>query len=342
MRRFICIVLLLWNSYSYSQAINEPQCIRLDYFFALKKKTAEAYWPGFDAKLLYGPMIFYSNAGTYVINPNKKLKERLKYTEVKNCLRHGFIGKVVGMIDTTHFNMQVDYDEEDSTALHFFNAVASVSDIGIARIFVPKINNIEEWMGMILHESFHLYQTSFPAFKEYQNSTQKVFSRDTLLFFYEHEDWYKDAINKEYDLLLHALDSKDQQKTVVYIENFLNSRDQRFKKISLKYGVDVRALEDMLERSEGVARYMEYCMKRVVKDIPFIPRLQLTDTLYHFGEYARYDMEPDPFMNKPGKQYFYAIGLNLARLLESRHINFTNMYRDNIPFENYLERIGRQ
>jgi hypothetical protein len=334
---FLLIVLLPCSSFS--QPLIQPECARLSHFFTLKEKTAKKYWPGFASKLLFGPMLYYSNGRTYVINPNKRIKERLAYTEVENCIRGGFIGKVAGNIDTVHFNMQVDYEEDDSAALHYFNAIASVSDIGIAKAFVPQIQNIEEWMGMMLHESFHLYQTGFPEFKAYQNGTQAVLSRDTLLAFYKTVDWYKESIQKEYDMLLHALNTTDKNKVIIIIENFLNARDQRFQKIQLKYGTDIRLLEDMLERSEGVARYMEYCMKRVVNELPLDKELQADNPLYIFGNYANYQLQADPFMNKLGTQYYYAMGLQLSCLLEKMGIDFRNMYRNNIPFERYLKQV---
>ena len=340
MKLLLTAVLLLIIVNGYSQSPPGSECIRLRHFFELKKRTARNYWPGFNSKMLYGPLFFYTANRTLVIEPNKKLQKRVEISKIDNCLNKGYVGIVAGT-DTSQFYMEVDYEEHDTSVLHYRNAIASASDVAIARRFVPAIENIEEWMGMILHESFHLYQTSFRRFRNYQNSTQALLSRDTLRGFYTGLEWYKEMVLKEYDMILHACNTKEKEIVVWYIENLLNLREQRYKKIFIEYGIDIRPLEDMLERSEGVARYMEYCLKRTVNEMPVNTQMQLTDSLYHSGSYRKYALIDDKFMNRVNSQYYYAIGFHLSRLLEIHNISFKNMYKHNIPFEKYLKKITR-
>src|SRR5688572_2774624 len=236
----------------------DDTCIRIDHFLAIKHSVAEKYWPEFNAQELFGPILYYSTNGLFVINPNDKINTRLKYTPLDNCINTVFIGLVSDKVDSSQFNMQVDYDEDDSSLVHYFNPVASVSDVVIAQKFVPQLKNTEEWMGMVLHETFHQYQTSFRKFRDCQNSTQKLLNRDTLITLSNENKWYKESTRKEYELLLNAVNT-EKDSIRYYIKSFLKIRGERYSKTYKTWGLEIKELEDMLERSEGVARYMEYC-----------------------------------------------------------------------------------
>ena len=334
---FLTPAILLFFCFQKAQK-GEGTCIRINHFFVIKHSVAEKYWPEFNAQTLFGPILYYSTNGQFVINPNNKINTRLKYTPLDNCINTVFIGLVSDKVDSSRFNMQVDYDEDDSTLVHYFNPVASVSDLVIAQKFVPQLRNTEEWMGMVLHETFHQYQTSFQKFRDCQNSTQKLLNRDTLITLSNENKWYKESTRKEYELLLNAVNSIKKDSIRYYINSFFKIRGERYSKTYKTWGLEIKELEDMLERSEGVARYMEYCMKRTIKYIPINKDLREIDTLYHPGVYANYDILTDPFLNKYSTQYVYSTGLTLSRLLEKLGINFqTGMYRNNISFETYLQ-----
>lgn len=324
-----------------NSVIDNP-CVKLQYYFQLKQKAAATYWKDFNGKKLYGPMIFYGEQSTYVINANEPLLRRIKKSPFANCLSGVTINKIATPTDTIHLNMQVDYDEADSSLLYYKNAIASVSDINIAKKFVPNISDTEFWMAMILHENFHLYQTSHPKFKACQNTTQEIFQRDTLLYFYDHLPWYKKSIATEHQLITNAIDTDISDSAKIYIRTYLQIKKARQQLIQDTFHTDIAPLEDMLERSEGIARYMEYCMKRIVKKLPQQVALQSIDTNYHYGAYNTYARKNDKVMTGISSQYFYATGLNLAVLFEKLHINYqTTIYADNRTFNWYLQRYIR-
>ena len=321
---------------------NDDPCIKLQYYFQLKQKTAATYWKDFNGKKLYGPMMFYGEQSTYVINANEILLQRIKKLPFSNCLNGVTLNKIATPTDTIHLNMQVDYDEADSSLLYYKNAIASVSDINTAKKFVPNISDTEFWMAMILHENFHLYQTSHPKFKACQNTTQEIFQRDTLLYFYNHLPWYKNSIAAENQLITNAIDTDISDSAKIYIRTYLEIKKARQQLIQDTFHTNIAPLEDMLERSEGIARYMEYCMKRIVKTMPQQIALQSIDSSYHYGTYNNYQRKDDKVMTGISSQYFYATGLNLAVLFEKLHINYqTTMYADNRTFNWYLQKYIR-
>jgi hypothetical protein len=321
------------------EADNEV-CFKLNYYFLLKQKAANTYWKDFNKQLLFGPMIYYGTHHNYVINPNNALLKKIAFEPMATCIDGLEIGKIADNVDTTHLNMQVDYDEEDSTLLYYKNAIASVSDIDITKKFVPNFTNTEFWNAMVLHESFHLFQTSHAKFKACQNETQQQFQRDTLISFYTKLDWYKKGIAEENELLIKSIDCNSKDTLNHCIKKYLILKNARHKRILNEYNISISALEDMLERSEGVARYMEYCMKRIVKELPRQVELERVDSFYHYGVYNNYERKNDDVMNGLSKQYYYATGLNLAILFEKLKIDYqSTIYQENRRFDWYLKLI---
>lgn len=315
-------------------------CDRMNYFFELKKRTANKFWKDFNSRSTFGPMILYTGAGDYLINPNEALLRKLNFSPIDHCIDSVIYGKVTGLKDEERLNMQVDYDEEDSSLTFYKNAIANISDIDIARKFIPNIRDLEFWIGMVMHENFHLYQTSYTKFKNCQNETQEKFQRDTLISFYKNLPWYKQSIQKENGLLLAAIRTNDKDSVRRYLNEHLQIIKARQSRILWTYKIDIAPLEDMLERSEGVARYIEYSMKRMVKEIPVQKKLEGTDTTYHFGAYNSYTRESDDVMTGVSNQYYYATGLNLAILFEKYKVNYQEtMYKDNVTFRSYFDQV---
>jgi hypothetical protein len=83
---------------------------------------------------------------------------------------------------------------------------------------------------------------------------------------------------------------------------------------------------------------MEYCMKRIVKEMPRQQALENTDNWYHYGAYANYERKSDDVMNGLGRQYYYATGLNLVILLEKLKIIYQpTIYSNNQRFDYFLK-----
>jgi hypothetical protein len=344
-KQLLAIIILLITMLSFAVVKNENEqsvCSKLNYYFLLKQKTADTYWKGFNSQQVFGPMMYYGATATYVINPNPALLAKISFQLMPNCINGLMVGTITGNTDSARLNMQVDYDEEDSSLLYYKNPIASVSDISIAKKFISNFTNTEFWDAMVLHESFHLFQTSHPKFKVCQNETQQLFQRDTLLSFYTKLDWYKKSVAEENQLLLNAINCNSKDSVKYFIKDYLRVKKVRHKKILTAYKINIAALEDMLERSEGMARYMEFCMKRIVKELPRQVELESVDSFYHFGAYANYERKNDDVMNGVGKQYYYSTGLSLAMLFEKLEIEYQQtIYKDNRSFDWYLKKIKR-
>lgn len=346
MKEKLLLIICIITSFSFSTKKNKVEndvCTKINYYFLLKQKTAHTYWKDFNNQLLFGPMIYYGSQHNYVINPNNAILKKIAFEPITTCINGLEIGKIAKNIDTTHLNMQVDYDEDDSTLLYYKNAIASISDIEITKKFVPNFTNTEFWNAMVLHESFHLFQTSHAKFKACQNETQQQFQRDTLISFYTKLDWYKKGIIAENELLTKSIGCNSKDNLKHCIKKYLLLKNARHKRILKEYNISISALEDMLERSEGVARYMEYCMKRIVKELPRQVELERVDSFYHYGVYDNYERKNDDVMNGLSKQYYYATGLNLAILFEKLKIDYqSTIYQENRSFDMYLKSIIKQ
>ncbi|MDB5202943.1 MAG: hypothetical protein JWQ27_2352 [Ferruginibacter sp.] len=339
--RVLLLTFLITSAFNLPDSFNQVS-VRLNYFFKLKQVTAKQYWPGFNDQLLFGPVIFYGTEGTYVVNPNKKLNTKIKYEPIENNFNRLLLGKISDKVDTSKFNMQVDYEEHDKTALYYRNPIASVSDLPLAQVFVPGIKHFEEWAGMMLHETFHQYQTSFKQFRECQNTTQEKIQRDTLIGMYKHLAWFRESVIKENQFLLNAIATTYTDSVSLYVSYYRDFKNARQQRVSKEINLSIAGLEDMLERSEGVGRYMEYCLKRSVQLLPVNEMLRQQEALYIPDAYAAYNILSDPFMNKISTQYYYTTGLNTARLLEKSHVNFQKeIYRRNLSFDYYLRILAR-
>lgn len=94
-------------------------CIELNYYFQLKEKTANTFWINFDSRKLVGPMMYHGKSGTYIVGPNEELLKRRSFRPMAICINGLVVGKVADTADIVRLNMQVNYDEKDSTLLRY-------------------------------------------------------------------------------------------------------------------------------------------------------------------------------------------------------------------------------
>lgn len=187
------------NAPSSDVTLEEPTtktCERIAYLLDVKEKVGEHYWTDFNQQVLFSPMLYYTEEGLYVIHPNEKLNKRLKSVEYACGKVPVYVG-ITNRIDTTDFYMHVSYGDEDTSMLEYKNTLGMFSDVNLTEKFIPDVKDTEEWMSMVIHEMFHMYQRSHEEFRKEQIASQEKFDRDTLDYFYKNIDWFKEGIKKE-------------------------------------------------------------------------------------------------------------------------------------------------
>ena len=297
---------------------------------------SKSYWTDFNRKTLFSPMLYYTKSGLYTINANERLKNKIDI-EPYNCISSKVTIGFSKIIDTTGFYMNVSYEDVDSTALEYKNTLGMFSDVNLTEKFIPDVKDTEEWISMVIHEMFHQYQRSFKEFRKKQQSSQKDFDRDTLNYLYKNKGWFNKAVKKENRILLEVLDLNDNDSIKKYLSDYLTTKEQRISKVRNEERLEISDLENSLSKSEGTARYIEYCVKRTLKEEPSNKNLSEIDIKYKIKRFESYELEQDKWMYNLGGGYYYSIGFNLTRVLEKLKIDYQkDIFSKNKPFDFYL------
>lgn len=332
------VLIFLVSIVLFSCGRKEPDltCERIDYLFDIKSKAAEKYWVDFNRKTLFSPMLYYTRTGLYTINANKSLKNRIDI-EPRYCgeskVKIGF-SKVV---DTMNFYMNVSYDDLDPKALEYKNTLGMFSDVSLTEKFIPDVKDTEEWMSMVIHEMFHQYQRSFNEFRYDQVASKKEFNRDTLNYLFKNRTWFNAMVKRENQLLLEVLEQKDKDSIKRLLMDYLTKKQKRLAKVAEEEGLYISNLENSLSKSEGTARFMEYCVKLTLQKAPQNLTLSGVDDKYLPNRFEDYDITKDKWMYGLGGGYYYSIGFNLTRVLEKLEMDYQrDIFLRNRPFDFYL------
>ena len=336
MNRKILIFIISIGLLSCNQKKPELTCERINYLIDVKNEMSKSYWNDFNKKALFSPILYYTESGLYTINANERLKNKIDI-EPYNCISSKVTIGFSKIIDTTDFYMKVSYYDSDSTALEYKNTLGMFSDVNLTEKFIPDVKDTEEWMSMVIHEMFHQYQRSFKEFRKKQQSSQKDFDRDTLDYLYKNKDWFNKAVKKENRILLEVLDLNDNDSIKKYLSDYLTTKEQRISKVRNEERLEISDLENSLSKSEGTARYIEYCVKLTLKEEPSNKTLSLVDIKYQTNRFENYELEQDNWMYNLGGGYYYSIGFNLTRVLEKLKIDYQkDIFSKNKPFDLYL------
>jgi hypothetical protein len=103
-------------------------------------------------------------------------------------------------------------------------------------------------------------------------------------------------------------------------------RSLRRKKTQEILNIDIQPIEDIYETMEGTARYVEYRAydKFSTKQTDRI--LIKSDTLYHsYTYFHNFNLAEAQWLYKTGKNYFYATGFNIVRLLDKLGIEYKSI-----------------
>ena len=318
------------------ERIPDLTCERINYLIDVKTDVAKNYWTDFNRETLFSPMLYYTKSGLYTINANEKLNNKIDI-EPYNCSDSKVTIGFSKIIDTTEFYMNVSYEGKDSTALEYKNTLGMFSDVNLTEKFIPDVKDTEEWMSMVIHEMFHQYQRTFKEFRKKQQLSHTKFDRDTLDFFFKNRDWFNKSVKKENEILLEILESKNSDSIKKYLTDYLIKKEKRISKVKNEEGLDILGLENSLSKSEGTARYIEYCVKLTLKEDSDNKILSEIDNKYQNNRFKNYKLEQDKWMYNLGGGYYYSIGFNLTRVLEKLKIDYQkDIFYGNKPFDSYL------
>ena len=271
---------------------------RLQYVYALKDVINDRVWQGFADKGNDVPLIYYDDSCCYVVNPSDKILEKYKDKPVyQNDDINIF---QMQRIDNIPFHMHVTItDEKDQ--IDYRTPIMRCSSLEQTCKTIPNVTTVKEWMTMVMHEYFHGFQFKQDGFFDAYERIFEDCSSDTLSTLQAQLEWYKESIQQENELLLKAIAEASLDKTKTHIQSFFELRDSRRARLKKEQNIDITSAEQFMEIMEGSARYIEY---------------QLYE---YFGDFRLADAK---WLYTVGRNYYYATGFNLLRLLDKLGIEY--------------------
>ena len=345
MKKQILTLLGVWAIIMVSPAQENLDFARLQHLLEVKQKISKKVWPDFGKKQIHGPMLYFTRSGQYLVNPNAKSRKKLNSSPMENIslpqgLKADFI---TSEIDSTNFHMYVSYEGEDKSSVCYQQNVGYFSDLSITKKFVPDVTDTEEWMCMVIHEIFHLYQRSFKELHKIQGQLESEFTRDTLMHFYGNLDWYKESVKNENQLLLNALKSTSKEQSLAILSEYFERKENRWQRIEEEYGLKFGPLENMIEKLEGGGRFIEYQTKLQLKSYPYNEELASIDPAYKKDKFKEYSVERDEWMYQLWGPYFYATGFSLYRLFDKLEIDYqASIYQENTFIKDYFFPVEKE
>ena len=317
---------LVFTLYTFSlKAERKEQVIydRIEYIYNLKSMINESVWKDVADKKYDLPLVYYTDTACYIANPTEKFINSYKPRRVfKN---KGIMICKTPLLDSIPFHMSTNITLGDSTSDYDYRApFMNASSFEITRNTIPDVNSTEQWATMIIHEYFHGFQYKHPGYLECFEKNVVSIHEDSLKRIYKSNTWFKESIDKENDALLSAINSTDDKEIKQLIKTFFQLREQRRLVTKQQLHFEIRTTEEVYETMEGTARYVEYSLYNKFATMHPDYKLIKSDSSYHsYNYFKNYKIENDQWLFKTSKTtYFYAIGFNIARLLDKLKIEY--------------------
>lgn len=311
----------------------------LAYLTQLQHDVSQRSWKDFSKNHFFQPIVYYTQDGTFVLNPNEHIRNIAEYKEMKPFLNAERIALSEKFTDTTTFNFNASYSGSDSTALYYRENVLFFQSFDLTKKLIG-LNDLQDWSIMVIHELFHGYQRSVPEFKDYSITLEIPGGPDEFLAKYHRDlDWYKKSVHQENELLKSIwIDSADLYATLSKYDSLRTSRIEKIKEL---YGVDIREVEDYEILTEGHARYFESLCKRFLaqgdtdtsmlteEELPFITNM-----------FEGYEIKKDKGLyDIYNDRYYYPLGYNISMILEKYLPEYREtIYTQEFNFNEYLEK----
>lgn len=319
MKRLLSIVLMMFCCcYIKGQQLLDTASVvgRLQYVYALKNVIDDRVWKGFADKENDVPLIYYNDTCCFVVNPSDKILTQCKATPVYQKDEINIFQ--MQRIDNIPFHMHVTItDEQDK--IDYRTPIMRCSSLEQTSKTIPDVTTVKEWVTMVMHEYFHGFQFKQDGFFDAYERIFEVCPQDTLSTLQAQLEWYKESIQQENELLLKAIDAPDLDSMKAHIQAFLGLRDIRRSKLREEQNIDITAAEQYMEIMEGSARYIEY-------------------QLYEY--FGNFNLADAKWLYTAGKNYYYATGFNLLRLLDKLGIDYhSRIFTDVTALEKALNKL---
>ncbi len=322
----IVISLLLFSCKdNKNKPLNNEQVIfdRIAFVFNLKQDVDKKVWKTFNDKIYDLPLIYYTDSSSYVANPTEKFLNTFKSTLVfeNNQIN---IYKTAQRIDNISFHMATGLTMGDPTnEYNYQSPFMNCSGFEETSKTIPDVLSTEEWITMIMHEYFHGFQYKHQAYLDFYEKNIVQVQPDSLKSIYKNQDWFKTSIDKENDYLLQAIEEKDELKRMILINNFFGLRNERRKESLQKLQFNIENYEKCAETMEGTARYVEYNLYNIFSTMPTVNILKADSSYKSFSKFKDFNLENEKWLYLTEKTtYYYAIGFNMARLLDKLAIDY--------------------
>ena len=301
MKRLLSFVLITFcYCYMMGQQLPDTASVvgRLQYVYVLKKVINNRVWPGFADKENDVPLIYYDDTCCYVVNPSDKIQTLYK---TENVFQNYDVAIFkMQRIDNIPFHMHVTITDEEGR-IDYRTPVMRCSSLEQTRKTIPDVTTVREWVTMVMHEYFHGFQFKQDGFLDAYEKAFAACHQDTLSALQAQHEWYRQSILQENELLLKAIDEANLDKVKAHIRKFFELRDGRRDRMRKEQNTDIAAAEQYMEITEGSARYIEYRLYE------------------YFGDFS---LSEAKWLYTIGKNYYYATGFNLLRLLDKLGIEY--------------------
>ena len=297
---------------------------RIEFVFNLKQSIEDDVWKTFTDKEFEVPLIYYTDTNSYVANPTDKFlitfKSKLVFEK-----RQIKIYKTERRVDDFPFHMETGLTLGTPTdEYNYHSPFMKCSSYEEVFKKIPDVLSTEEWVTMIIHEYFHGFQFKHQTYMDYYEKNIVKIQPDSLTTIYKNNFWFKKSIDKENETLLKAIKESDKAKTEQLIETFFKIRNQRRRETKQRLKLDIANYEKCYETMEGTARYVEFSLYNKFSTSQPDYKLSKSDTSFKsFKKFRNYKIENDKWLYLTEKtNYFYAVGFNLARLLDKLKLEY--------------------
>lgn len=312
----------------------------LSYLVQVKNDVAKKDWKEFSKNDYLQPIIYYTNDGTFAVNPNEHILSITQHDKMRPHHDVEVIKLSETYTDTTNFNFNTSYSDADSTALYYKENVLFFQSFNLTKKMIG-ITDLQDWSTMVIHELFHGYQRRIPEFRVYSTQLKIPGGPDEFLSNYHKEmDWYKESVFNENELLKAIW--IDDANLVKYLKQYDSLRTRRIERIKDSFGIDIREVEDYEILIEGHARYFEsICKRHIAKSNTDTSMLQEKDLKLISNMFEGYEIKQDKGLyDIYNDRYYYQLGYNISMILEKYHPEYTeSIYKEENNFNQYIETL---
>jgi len=330
---FAAVITLL----SCKQSVDPDKVVigRIEYIYNLKLNIGNNTWPGFSDAKFNVPLIYYTESNCYIANPTDKFL-RLINSEPVYKSKTLSVYKT-NLLDSVPLHMEARIELEDTSVYNYHEPYMKCSSPELTDKFIPDVHTTEMWSTMVMHEYFHGFQFKHSQFLDFYHKNVSI-SADTLCKLYKSNNWFKESVDKENELLLKAIDSDSQTDIQQAIAEFLKLKDDRLKQTLGLLNSDIKIIEDNYETMEGTARYIEFCLyNKFATKQPDANFVKLDSFYNSYGYFKNYSITKDEWLYLTGAPYYYSVGFNTLRLLDKLKVDYKNrLFKENIFLSDIL------